>query len=458
MLPYLLRRLLLAIPTLLVVSLATFALSHCTGGDPIPYDYDAQPAAYMAQARQLELDKPLFYFSLRSAALPDTLHRILPTETREHLADLAQKWGNWPAIDRYWKAATAAEAFLRPYISGSASAALTAVRLARSPQDAALQVSTLNEWIDTLPDALLRTRAKAYLMAVEEARAHWAGQPQRWKTLLPALHWHGADNRYHRWLMGFLSGNPGVSVVTGNPLLNELRPRLYATLLINGAALLLAYVLGIPLGMFMARQRKQWADRGLRLSTLFLYSMPVIWLGSVLMLLLARSDVGLGWLRGGSAEPWLLSGKPFWRWAWDNADRFLLPVLTLALHHGAVIALQMRTGLVEALQKDFIRTARAKGLSERTVFWRHAFRDGLFPVITTLGYLFPVLFSGSLVVEYLFDFPGMGVKMQTSFAQHDYPVLFAMVMFIAAVTLLGMLIADALYAWADPRVRLGRRT
>ncbi|MDW8229001.1 MAG: ABC transporter permease [Saprospiraceae bacterium] len=442
-------------PTLLVVSLATFALSHCTDSDPIPYEYEAQPAAYIARAQQLELHKPLFYFSLRSAALPDTLHRILPVETRRHLADLAQKWGNWTAVDRYWKALVAAEASLRPHAVGNASAALTAMRLARSPQEAAMPMGVLQNWADTLSDATLRAQAKEHLAALEQARTYWARYPQRWKALGPVVHWHGTDNRYHRWLTGFVSGQPGISVVTGNPLLNELRPRLYATLLINGMALLLAYALGVPLGMFMARWRDRWFDSSLRFGILFLYSMPVIWLGSVLMLLLARPDLGLGWLRGGSAEPWLLSGKPFLRWAWDNADRFLLPALTLALHHGAVIALQVRTGMVEALQKDFILTARAKGLSERAVFWRHAFRDGLFPVITTFGYLFPVLFSGSLVVEYLFDFPGMGVKMQTSFAQHDHPVLFAMVMFTAVITLLGMLIADALYAWADPRVRLG---
>ncbi len=457
MLPYLLHRLLLAIPTLLVVSLATFALSHCTVSDPIPYDYEAQPAAYLARAHQLELDKPPFYFSLRSMAVPDTLHRILPVETREHLARLTSVWGNWSAIDRYWKAAAAVEMVGRPHAQGGVLVTLRAMRFARSPQEAAPLIAALNAWADALPDATLRVQVQGHLSIAQQALTHWAEHPQRWKTLVPVLHWHGTDNRYHRWLMGFLSGNPGVSTITGNPLVNELRPRLYATLLINGIALLLAYGLGIPLGMFMARwQGRPW-DSALRFGVLFTYSMPVIWLGSVLMLLLARPDVGLGWLRGGSAEPWSLSGKSFWQWASNNADHFLLPAFTLALHYGAIVALQMRTGLVEALEQDFIRTARAKGLSEHTVFWRHAFRDGLFPVITTFSHFFPVLFSGSLVVEYLFDFPGMGVKMQTSFAQHDYPVLFAMVMFIAAITLLGMLIADVLYAWADPRVRLGRK-
>ncbi len=456
MLLYLLHRLLLAIPTLLVVSWATFALSYCSGGDPVPYDYDDQPQAYLARARQLKLDKPLFYISLQSWALPDTLHRILPLSVREHLAALTQRSGNWAAVDAYWKTANATDVALRSYLSGSTLSALNAIRFAKAPEQAQPWLDTLRAGIGAL-EAPQRTEAARRLAALEQALRHWSEKSQRWKTLLPQLCWHGTDNRYHHWLAGFISGNAGTSVVTGNPLLTELRPRLYATLLVNGTALALAYALGVPLGVFMARYQRHWADGGIRLGLLFVYAMPVMWLGSVLMLLLAHPDVGLGWLRGGSAEPWLLSGKPFWRWAASNAEHFLLPIFTLALHHCTVIALQMRAGLVEALQRDHIRTARAKGLSERVVFWRHAFRDGLFPLITTFGYLFPALFSGSLVIEYLFDFPGMGVKMQNAFAQHDYPVLFAMVMFLAALTLLGMLIADALYAWADPRVRFGRQ-
>ncbi len=455
MLSYLFRRLLLTVPTLLLVSLATFSLSQCSEEDPVPYDYDSQPAAYLEHARRLGMDRPLFYFSLRSWALPDTLHRILPLQVREHLVRLAQACGNWAAVEAYWRAANAAASALRPHVQGGEAAALAALPFVRTPQEAEQHLERLKNSIrvSSLPESSL---LEEHIAALESAQKEWADRPQRWKNWVPAWYWHGTDNRYHRWLLGFLGGRPEVSVVTGNPLFLELRPRLYATLLLNGGALILAYSWGIPLGMLMARYRGNRADHVLRLSLLFLYAMPVIWVGSVLLLLLARPDMGLGWINGATIEPWLISGKTFWRWVGDNADRFLLPILALALHHTTVVALQMRTGLVEALQKDYIRTARAKGLSEWVVFRRHALRDSLFPVITTFGYLFPTLFSGSLVVEYLFDFPGMGIKMQTSFAQHDYPVLFAMVMLVAAMTLLGMLIADVLYAWVDPRVRLGR--
>jgi len=274
---------------------------------------------------------------------------------------------------------------------------------------------------------------------------------------VPALHWHGTQNQYHRWAAGFVSGNPGYSSVTGQPLLIEVRPRLLMTLTLNGVAMLLAFLIGVPLGVWMARRRDRPSDFWMRGLLLFLHAIPVIWLGSLLIILLSRRDIGLGLIDGLNAEPWLMSGKTYWVWVVDNREKLILPILTLTLHLLALMAMQMRNGILEVVKQDFIRTARAKGLSENLVFWRHAFRNALFPIITLFASFFPVVFSGSLVIEYLFDFPGMGIKMQSAFINNDYAVLFAMVMFVAIITILSSVMADLLYAWADPRVRFAKR-
>jgi len=457
MLPYILRRILLAVPTLLLVSLVTFALSRYTVADPIPYDYGENPTAYVAKARALGLDKPEFYLSLSSRAYPDTLHRILPVEDREHLARLAETTGNWAATARYWQAVTTELAPILKQVSGQAFVALSALRHVNHPDQVPPLLHTARAATDTFADVSVKALLHTRIAAIEQTYLVWKNEPQRWKLLVPALHWHGLENRYHRWLSGFLTGDAGTSIVTGNPILVELRPRLFVTLLLNGMALLLAYLIGVPMGVYMARRHGKRGDRWSRAVLMFLYAMPVIWLGSLLVLLLSRQDVGLGLINGMNAEPWLLSGKPFGQWAWDNLEKFVLPVATLTLHAVAILAMQMRGGILEVIRQDYIRTARAKGLSERLVFWRHAFRNALFPIITIFANFFPALFGGSLVVEYLFDFPGMGIKMESAFSQNDYAVLFAMVMFAAAVTVLGTLVADVLYAWADPRVRFGRR-
>jgi ABC-type dipeptide/oligopeptide/nickel transport system permease component len=125
----------------------------------------------------------------------------------------------------------------------------------------------------------------------------------------------------------------------------------------------------------------------------------------------------------------------------------------LTLYALASITLQMRGGMLETLGLDYIRTARAKGVKEDEVFWTHAFRNALFPVITIFASVFPALFTGSLVIETLFNFPGMGQKAQTAFQEHDLAILSAILMAAAIFTILGNLVADILYAVADPRVR-----
>lgn len=457
MIHYVIRRLLLALPTLFVISLVTFAMSRFTGTGLESENYREKPAAYLEKARKLGLDQPLFYCGLTSLAYPDTLHRIFPLEVREHLEVLTRQSGNWAAAGRFWQAVTTG---LDPDLKSVAGPVLITFKSLRQIRDldklsGALQ--KLGAQVDTLKDAALRTRLKNRMSGIATCFAELQARNQIWKLYVPALHWYGTQNQYHHWASGFITGNPGYSRITGNPLLTEMKPRLIMTLLINGVALFLAFLIGVPLGVWMARRHRQPPDVWMRGLLLLLHSIPIIWLGSLLIILLSRRDIGLGLIDGVGAEPWLMSGKTFGEWMRDNWEKLILPILTLMLHLLAIMVLQMRNGVLEVVKQDFIRTARAKGLSEQLVFWRHAFRNALFPIITLFASFFPAVFSGSLIIEYLFDFPGMGTKMQSAFSSNDYAVLFAMVMFVAIVTILSSVVADLLYAWADPRVRLAKK-
>ncbi len=144
-------------------------------------------------------------------------------------------------------------------------------------------------------------------------------------------------------------------------------------------------------------------------------------------------------------------------WLVQHAGKLVLPVLTLLVHILAILTLQMRSSMLEVLDQDYIKTARAKGLSERAVHGKHAFKNALFPLITIFGGVFPVIFAGSLVIEYLFNYPGMGTKTQSAFMNQDYPILYTILMIAAVLTILGSLVADLLYAWVDPRVRFSDR-
>lgn len=470
MFSYLLRRILLALPTLLVISLITFGLSKCAPGDAVrkiygenlskSLDPEAQAAAYGENAAKLGLDKPVFYFSLTTAVFPDTLYRIFPPERQKRLRALTAESGNWPLVTRY-----------------EAQLAASIRMMERLPDSMAQKANArfvLSNFFsvyesEQLPSALSQLAGLAD--SFRHSAPPFARQLDSLRTLAgvlsipaatswfptPAFYWYGMDNQYHHWLTGFLTGHLDVSYDSRNPVGEDLYWYVFPTLLLNGLALLLAYLVAVPLGVNLARRRQEPFDIWTRRGLLFLYALPVFWMGSLLVFGFATPGYGLHLIDGISPEPWKGSQKTFFEWSTSNASKFVLPVLTLAIHALAVLAMQMRGGMLDVIGQDFIRTARAKGVPEEQVFWRHAFRNALFPIITVFASVFPAVFAGSLVVEYLFNFPGMGIKTQEAFIIRDYPVLFAIMMFAAVLTILGSLIADLLFAWADPRVRFSGR-
>lgn len=155
----------------------------------------------------------------------------------------------------------------------------------------------------------------------------------------------------------------------------------------------------------------------------------------------------------GMGEP--LPGDNWWDKLQLRASHLVLPVLALTYGSLAFIARQLRASMLEALASDYVRTARAKGLPEQVVIWRHAFRNALFPLITLLAGVLPAAMAGSLVIETIFNIPGMGLLTIESIQNKDWPVVYALLFMTALLTIAGILLADMLYAWADPRLRLG---
>jgi peptide/nickel transport system permease protein len=460
---YALRRLLWALPTLILLSWIIFGLSQCAPGDPVrdifgennrpSADPEAAAADYRAKAAQLGLDKPAFYLGIGIHYLPDTLHRIFPPERRRRLRQLALQVGNWPAVQRYEQNLAQCLRQLAPLPDSLPG--LQQIRLAAGNFLLIEQVPHLDTAMLALRRALARSGTAALaadslqnaVQALHHAAAH--------KPLpLPTLRWHGLDNQYHHWVSGFATGQMGRSLLSKRTVWAELKPRLMPTLALNGLAILLAYLLAVPLGLRMAARAPGAFDRYGRSALLLLYAMPTFWLGSLLILFLGTPDFGLGIIRGISVSDWNPE-RSFWHWLLLHLPKLLLPVLTLALHVMAVLALQMRSSALEVLRQDYVRAARAKGMPERQVLRRHVLRNAAFPLIAAFGSLFPSIFAGSLVIEYLFNYPGMGTKTQAAFMDRDYPVLFAILMIAAALTILGTLLADLLYKWADPRVRIG---
>jgi len=467
MLRYFLRRLLIALPTLLIVSLAVFGISKCAPGDPVEtlfseeirttFEPGEEAKRYQRAARQLGLDKPVFYFTLTPAPFPDTFWRIYPPERRERLSKLVFQTGNWPDVLSY-------DSSLSEFSRAVTSISDTSnTRLNLSLELSALMTTSQLEEIEAstqrvsslLEDLPAGENIRPGLISLQSDVQRMQQKKRPLNIYRPTLHWYGTNNQYHAWITGYLTGNWGLTRRM-NPVWDEIKPALLATAALSGIALLLAFLIAIPLGVEMARFRDSRFDRWSKQLLFFLHSMPVFWLGGILVILFTGSIFGKPIIDDpylDITDQWLAGTESFASWFVRKVPGFIMPVAVLTLHALALIATQMRGGMLETLRQDYIRTARAKGLNDDDVYWKHAFRNALFPIITLFGALLPALLTGSLVVETLFNFPGLGVKTQTAFLNHDLGTLSAILMAVAVLTVTGNLVADMLYALADPRVR-----
>jgi peptide/nickel transport system permease protein len=263
--------------------------------------------------------------------------------------------------------------------------------------------------------------------------------------------------RYVKWLGAMLTGDFGYSFSHSRPVLDVLMGALPNTLLLSAAALLVAFVFGIVLGTIQAVRQYSLMDSGMSVLLLFFYSMPSFWLALMLILslsLFARNvwDLPIWFPASGmtGVDYDLLS---FWGRLQDRFMHLVLPTLSLSLVLTAGIARYMRGSMLEVIRQDFVRTARAKGLPERVVVFKHALRNALIPIITLIGLYIPVLFSGTVFIELIFAWPGMGRTLVDAIFTRDYPLVMAGTFFFATMVVLANLVADVLYAVVDPRIR-----
>ncbi len=460
MLRYLAKRLLLFIPMTWLVSLLAFALSEAAPGDPVEQiclgdnTGALTPAEYLRCARQHHFDKPAFYFALTPRAYPDTLYKILPLPRRQKVRKLVSQTGNWPAVQN-WEDALKEQQAIYDSLAQDDKVLL----------DAISQSYRLEKIEALLKQLQQQTRARSSDSCLAKAQAalfpafRQMQEEQNTEAMyLPSLHWRGFDNRYHHWLSALLKGDLGVSYHDRRPVTDKIQNGLFWTLLLNFISFTLAFAIAIPLGVRMAVKAGSRFDRRLSFFLFGLYSLPRFWIATLLVVFLTTSYYAtwLDWFPGPGLGD-LPASAPFWSRFVERAQHLILPVITLTYPMLAFIARQVRGSMLEALGSEYVLAARARGLSERRVIWRHAFRNALFPLITVLASLIPASIAGSVVVEQVFAIPGMGRLMFESILRTDWPVVFAVLLFGALLTMLGLLAADLLYALADPRVRFDKK-
>jgi ABC-type dipeptide/oligopeptide/nickel transport system permease component len=251
------------------------------------------------------------------------------------------------------------------------------------------------------------------------------------------LRWYGYDNRYTDYWVGILHGDLGSSFRTDRPVIDLILERYPATIELAIAAMLIAVAIAIPLGVIAGKNRGTWIDNVLSVVALVGISLPSFVIGPMLVYLFA---VKLGWL------------SPSGRFDWND---IILPAFTLGAALSAILTRMVRSSVIEELNEGYVRTARAKGLSERTVVYKHVLKNGLIPVVTVLGLQLGVLLAGAIITEKIFGWPGLGLLLvEDGIGKRDYSVVQGCVLAISTTYIIANTLTDMIYRWLDPRIRV----
>jgi peptide/nickel transport system permease protein len=277
--------------------------------------------------------------------------------------------------------------------------------------------------------AILGNRASPAAVAAFN-RAHGLDQP------IPLQYWH--------YLVALLHGNLGYSYKLGQPVATLIATRLPKTAFLSGISLVIAVIISIPLGIFQAIRQSKPIDNLLTAGEFVIYSMPAFWLAILLILVFS---VHLSVFPSEAPQSDSLAQ------ILADPRALVLPIVVTTIGTVAALSRYMRSSAIENLAKEYVRTARSKGLLEWTVLFRHMARNAIIPVVTLVGLSVPALVSGSVIIETIFNFPGIGLLYDTAAGDRDYPVLLAIVLVASVATALGSLLADVMYVVMNPQVR-----
>ncbi|WPM81851.1 ABC transporter permease [Brucella pseudintermedia] len=282
--------------------------------------------------------------------------------------------------------------------------------------------------------AMLGTEAGLLTPEQRQSLAQYFGIDQSWIT------------QYWRWLGDVLQGNLGISVTFGKPVLTVILERFPLTLQLALMSMIIALLVGLPAGVYAATRSEKMSDLAVRIFAMVGQSTPSFVLGLLFIYILSA---GFGVL------PAMGEFTPFWVDPWQNFLQMILPAITLGFAFAASVTRISRSAMLDVLSDDYVRTARSKGASARSVVWRHALPNTLIPVVTLSGVEFGYLLGGAVLVEQIYALPGLGRMVLDAILQRDYALVQGSILFIAFNFMIVNLLVDLLYVALDPRIRLG---
>lgn len=430
MIQYILQRSLLMIPTMVGITLISFLVMHLAPGDPVDFFLGG-----MAGEEGISTDRQSDFEKTR-----EDLRRQLGLDRPLHVQYL-----NW---------LSSLVLHVEPLSNFERMGRRVDIYLSKLDTSERSELASLE----------YEARKARFLRSFEERH------PDEAKALVLSSFWESKtvklDNNYeytgaglllfHCFDRRFVTLNFGRSFKDQQPVISHILARVPITIEINIISLIIAYAIGLPLGIWLAVKQDTRTDRTLTTGTFILWSMPSFWVGMLLIVFLCNKDFLYWFPASGIQSLDASSDWGFWRLLTDHAHHLAMPVLASSYASFAGLSRFMRTSMLENLRLDYVRTARAKGLPEKVVVLRHVFRNSLIPIVTILANLLPAIIAGSVFIETIFTIPGLGYLGVQSVLVRDYPMVMAILTIGSFLSLLGILLADILLKVVDPRIEFSR--
>lgn len=450
MLIFLLKRIFLFVPTLLLIVILAFFLSKMTPADPVEtmlqmqgvtQDNNRSKQEYARIYQLLHLDKPDFYFSVIPDFYPDNVSQIIHQDNRHLAKSLLKQRIPYRSILQYLNAKDAflTTAMADTILSKTLSTVIHKVQFENNV-DQLVQMTKIRDTSDLLDESLVNA-----IVNMEQSRK---------SIYYPTFRWHGLDNQFHYWIKNLLKGDFGISSKDSRQVLPKVSIAMTWTLLLTILSLVFSILISVPFGLWSGMKEGSFFDKANRTLWLIFYAIPVFWLASMLIIYFTSDRFG-SWMHiFPTPGLWYVpDGQSVLKSFFSFSNQLILPILVLIANDIAPLSTLIRNNVIEQKSKPYVLMAIAKGLSIRQILYKHILPNVMLPLITVVGGRFAASMSGALIVEVIFNIPGMGRLMFDSIYAADWNVVFAILMVLAVIAMLVLTLSDILYAWADPRIR-----
>lgn len=457
MLTYIVKRSILLLPTVFCVAMVTFFLSTCTNEDLVERLHSSEtiPTAqknnnlnileqnYKQAAEKLGIDKPLFYFGFPRYSKPEKLHDIFPLRRRTAAMQLLNQTGDWAPIESWY---SHLYQFNELHLQQpDTNSSLQNFIITKSLQ---LNNAPSSESITSIIEELERKEVDIGML--KKANAKLSTQTNLWRNFIPTFNWHGMDNQFHHWTKGFFKGDWGVSLYDRLPVFDKVVEASKWTFVLMFLAIFFGLLISLFIGIYSISNKK-----GSKLiSTLLLlyYSFPEFLVGTLLIIFFTTSEYGMKLFPSIGVGD-INSHESFLSQLPGAFPHLILPITVITLGMVAYLSRHFSASLRSEMNKPYIRTAKSKGIPMSTIIRKHAFKNALFPMVTLIAVLLPLLISGSIVIEEIFNLPGTGRLIYQSILSSDWNVVFPLVMLGTILNILGYLLADVIFYFINPKVK-----